>query len=125
METNKSILWALGAVIVLGVILLGGSITGMVTSDYSKPICSVDADCSGDNVCCLFNEQESGVCNVPQMCDQITRLTREGAELSAVPAGENPNQENYLFGIILGFVIIGIASYAIIAPGVAGEEKLI
>lgn len=124
MEKNKLMLGALGVALLMGALLIGGSITGMATGDYTKPICSTNSECANGDVCCLFFEQESGVCNAQSMCEQITWLTKEGATIESVPAGDNPNEENYLVGIIVGALIVVIAGYAIMAPGSMTKEQI-
>jgi hypothetical protein len=51
-------------------------ITGNVVADeYISSVCSIDSDCSGSQVCCKFNNENSGACYDSSKCSQIFEVT--------------------------------------------------
>jgi hypothetical protein len=80
-----------GAVIVLSLMLSGNGITGYVTREPLE-YCSSNKDCIEPKVCCLFYDEDSGVCSDDNICSKISEVTKEqqvsSDELESILYGE-------------------------------------
>jgi hypothetical protein len=66
----------LAVMIVLSLLLIGNGITGFVVREPME-FCFSDVGCEEPKVCCLFYEDEKGVCHEANMCGKILQITRE------------------------------------------------
>jgi hypothetical protein len=116
----------------LGIAMLANSITGMMTFDSTvKPVCSYDSDCVSPEVCCLFYNQEAGVCNAPRLCMAITELTKKEMEQqSAFPSApygmHHELKGNSLFQTTSDFLILALvllAVYHYLMQGITKNRK--
>ena len=127
MVSSKIIVSALVFVMIIGLSLTGTGITGMVVYDsnanFVGELCGFDNPCKGDNFCCFFYDQEVGVCQGEEMCDQVTFLTmfsnNKGQENILVSQNIENKMNNEKFNILyykefaLGLLIIALAVAAL------------
>jgi len=106
---------------IIGLSLIGFGITGKIVLDETvKDMCSFDANCSNEDVCCLFYNESAGICHSSDMCGLVKnitkqeRLTREDI-LSRVSVA-SPTNNKYVYSIISGLIItvsVGVILYFI------------
>lgn len=68
--------WLLLILVVFGVFFIGQGITGFYLLDFEQTSCVTDDDC-GPKVCCMFFEEDYGVCDFEEKCTAIERVTME------------------------------------------------
>jgi len=69
------------------------SITGnIVANEYTALVCSTNSDCSNAQVCCQFNDKNSGACSEPNKCSQIFEVTKTKTLKEFNPTIESPTQ---------------------------------
>lgn len=118
-EYRKGLIIVLLLIGLGGILLLGIGITGkaVMNSQTISDVCKENKDCENSKVCCLFYEQESGICYSPEMCETVTKITREEKniiEASMSFTKETPKKDNtYSFEIILGILILSIVAISL------------
>jgi hypothetical protein len=115
MNTNKLTTAVLVFFLLFGVFLIGNGFTGMVISGpYVKHICETDNDCISPEVCCLFYEQDVGVCHDKDLCDdveEITKIEKVGTERDLKIFEEKPSYTSDFFymQMVIGVLMIAIS----------------
>ena len=77
---NKKMLILFSSMFLIGVLLIGNGITGLYFLDFKQPPCDEDLDCQELNVCCLFYNENFGVCDLEENCKAITQVTFEARQ---------------------------------------------
>ena len=74
----KVIIGTLMAIALLSLILVGNAITGFIVGNPGVgEVCSMDLTCSDSQVCCVvYGEEEAGVCQSSEMCDEVYEITK-------------------------------------------------
>lgn len=98
----------------IGLAFFGNGISGMIIFDQTvKPICQANNDCPEEETCCLFYEEDSGVCHSKDMCDLITLLTKREKEekqqapmITSLKTTQKDMINNYQLQTIFGLGII-------------------
>ncbi|MBR9704314.1 hypothetical protein GOV12_02800 [Candidatus Pacearchaeota archaeon] len=111
-DADRRIIIAIIVLGVFGALLLGIGITGkaVMNSYTSGDVCSQNSDCANEKICCKFYKEEAGICHEPDLCNTVTKITRE--EFDRIEAWndfskESPKKDNtYSFEIALGILIL-------------------
>ncbi len=111
----------------MGSLFITQGMTGMYSWDRFDDYCTSDSQCSTGKLCCLFFEEEYGVCGGATECSPIWQATMEeknqmsnlnGPELApardllleaAKPHLENPATGNSKNSIIVGLILVAFA----------------
>ena len=111
---------------IFGSAIFGYGITGKVIyGENVRALCVNGSEC-GAQVCCLFYEEEAGVCHSQEYCqivEEITKNEKNKTKALEKIGDEIPSENNYLFSIIVGALItvgVGISLYFI---GKKNSEK--
>ena len=67
---DKLYVWILASIAVINVLLVGTGLTGMAITSVQEP-CTLDADCTLPEQCCMFYGENHGICGERQLCDTI------------------------------------------------------
>ncbi|MBU1321474.1 MAG: hypothetical protein KKF46_03880, partial [Nanoarchaeota archaeon] len=123
---DRKALFMFSIFFVSGMFLLGEGITGLYVMDFQQPACDADDKCIESNVCCLFYNEDFGVCDNENNCDAIEKATFDARRkistydsldtsqkyslFSTVTSHiEGPKKENRLYSMIAGVILIFIA----------------
>lgn len=66
----------------IGVVFIGNGLTGMVVYDVNtvKQICEADFECGQIEACCLFYQENAGVCDKKENCLAVYEVTKKEKE---------------------------------------------
>jgi hypothetical protein len=113
---RKIILTLLVIVAIFGLFLMSSGMTGMAVLDSrTSELCESDSDCANFESCCLYHNEYSGVCHVPEMCNDIDDLTnpeyKNYEDVIVSPSQENnlKLKSDYTFQMIIGVFFALIA----------------
>jgi hypothetical protein len=118
LELDKTIiiLMLIGGLIGIG--LIGFGITGKVVFDnYSvKDLCESDSECKSPEVCCLFYQENAGVCHDASMCEKIKEITQRESITKddwkdlviQKPEGRSVNSELMFIGSLILVVVVAL-----------------
>jgi hypothetical protein len=128
-DTEKFFVLAILLLGLFGIILLGIGVTGNVISgEYTLgDVCSSDSDCQNGNICCIFYNKESGVCQTADMCETVSKITlEEENRLFAYNefSKEKPDiNKTYTFEIVIGILILAMVCLALYILYTGKKEK--
>ncbi len=123
---DRRALFMFSVCFIAGMFLLGEGITGLYVMEFQQPPCDADNKCSAENVCCLFYNEDFGVCDKETNCDAIEKVTFDARRkistydslgksqkydmFSTVTAHiEGPKKESRAYSMIAGVILILIA----------------
>lgn len=72
---DKRALFMFSVLFVAGLFLFGEGITGLYVMEFQQDPCGDDFKCSEGKLCCLFYNENYGVCDTEDKCDDISRVT--------------------------------------------------
>ncbi|MDD4878529.1 MAG: hypothetical protein PHO02_05840 [Candidatus Nanoarchaeia archaeon] len=72
---DKRALFMFTILFVAGLFLFGEGITGLYIMEFQQEPCGKEFDCGDGKVCCNFYNEEFGVCDTEDKCDDISRVT--------------------------------------------------
>ncbi len=104
--------------------LIGRNIIGYHFIDFKQPPCNADNDCMNNEKCCLFYNDNVGVCDKADNCQAIQQLSFEAYSntktekkpffnaFSAMSANLNGKQRtNFLYSTLVGLSLILFAMF--------------
>jgi hypothetical protein len=63
--------------VLMSLLLMGHGLTGDYLLGYRADACETTSDCSNNEVCCMFFEENYGICDEQKNCEAIKSVTRE------------------------------------------------
>ena len=88
--------------------------TGRVVFDETvKELCSTDNECEAPEVCCLFHEEDSGVCHTSDMCSMITQITQNEEKGITQIYRAGKYEDFFSFQIFAGMLMLALVFFAI------------
>lgn len=124
---DRKALFIFSVFFVSGMFLLGEGITGLYVMDFRQNACDSDDKCMDSNVCCLFYNEDFGVCDKEANCAAIdkatfdarrkistydrleTRVKYEMLSSTLNSHLEGPKKESRVYSMIAGVILIFIA----------------
>ncbi|MBU2590004.1 MAG: hypothetical protein KKA65_00300 [Nanoarchaeota archaeon] len=119
---NKKMLLLFSAMFFIGVLLIGNGITGLYFLDFKQPPCDEDLDCLNSDVCCLFYNEDFGVCDKIPNCEAIKQVTFEARQSYSTYDSlekqdvnnpklisshiEGPSKNNAIYSALVGMFLI-------------------
>lgn len=120
---NKKMLVLFSSMFIIGMLFIGNGITGLYFLDFKQPPCDDNVDCQDMEVCCMFYEENFGVCDRQDKCEGIRQLTFEARQSYSTydnlndeqPAGElnllsshveGPSKTKAIYSFLVGMVLI-------------------
>lgn len=89
----------------MGVLFITQSITGFYSWDRYNDFCTVDSGCSSNDVCCLFFEEDYGVCDSADVCSSVLKATKEEKSQFSFMQPPSPSiEQEKLFGAVRAHV---------------------
>lgn len=122
-------------IVFIGLGFIGKGITGMYLLDFpEKTYCSEDSECPQDQVCCLFYQQNTGICEKAGTCQAIYEVTKQETnrgqtavflQTAAIqnPPVERPVLQRNYFSLILGVILIFVGIFSYIHTHKKREKK--
>lgn len=72
---DKRALFIFSILFVAGMFLFGEGITGLYVMEFQQEPCGKGFDCAEGKTCCNFYNEDFGVCDTEDKCDDISRVT--------------------------------------------------
>lgn len=119
-NNQKNLIIAIITLGILGFLLIGVGITGNVIMNTNTigDVCSSDTDCQNGKICCLFYQENSGICHTTDMCETVMDITKsENNQMEVwrdfskeLPKNDKTYSLEILFGILI-LIAVGISLY--------------
>ena len=124
---DKRALFIFSVVFIAGMFLFGEGITGLYVMEFQQEPCGKDLDCmESGQVCCNFYNENFGVCDTEDKCDDISRVTfdarRKVSTYDLMSKDEKyklfntmsvhveaPKKASNLYSLIAGMILVLIA----------------
>lgn len=111
MKKEEVIYFFLLLIAVIGLVMVGFGYYGLTDQESTfKRVCTSSDKCNIGDVCCFFYEENKGICNKKEMCEDIMEISKNNQEFfSRLRNNERKLLVNAQKDILFGFLLIIVA----------------